>query len=175
MKRDQLDHAIDQVAARLTHVDEDDTLAARISSSLPERRGGLTWLLAGWAPRLAMLVLAAFAVTVVLRTFDGRPADVLRTFDVRSTGVQLAVEVPEHRTYVEPTLNERRTIVERPSNDRRTIDVPDFDRSLAAVAAPRVLTIELLSPASLAAEDALAIAPLAIADLALTAESFPPR
>jgi len=51
----------------------------------------------------------------------------------------------------------------------------DFDRSLAAVAAPGDLAIELLSPESLPAEDALAIAPLAIADLALTAESFPPR
>jgi hypothetical protein len=51
----------------------------------------------------------------------------------------------------------------------------DFDRSLAAVATPGVLAIESLNPESLPAEVALAIAPLAIADLALTAESFPPR
>jgi hypothetical protein len=51
----------------------------------------------------------------------------------------------------------------------------DFDRSLAAIAAPGVLAVESLNPESLPVEDALAIAPLAIADLALTAESFPPR
>ena len=172
MKRDQLDHAIDQVAARLTHVDEDDTLAARISSSLPERRGGLTWLLAGWAPRLAMLALAAFAVTVVLRTFDDRSTEVLRSAVLSSPAMQPAA-VTEHRTDVEPAQIVRRTVVERSQNDRRTIQ--DFERSLAAVAAPDALILESLSPESLPAEDALAIAPLAIADLALTAESFPPR
>lgn len=172
MNRDQLDHAIDQVAARLTHVTDDEGLALRIIETLPERP---TWSLYWLMPRLAITAgIAAIAVTVVLQTFDDRSTEVLRSAVLSSPAVQPA-GVPEHRTDVEPTQIGRRTIVERPSNDRRTIDVPDFDRSLAAIAAPGVLVVESLSAESLPAEDALAIAPLAIADLALTAESFPPR
>jgi len=68
--RDRLDEAIDLVTARMTKVEEDTALAARIAVALPERRFGLTWIRAGWAPRLAMLALAALAITVVLRTFE---------------------------------------------------------------------------------------------------------
>jgi len=170
MKRDQLDHAIDQVAARLTHVTNDEGLALLIIETLPERP---TWSLYWLMPRLAITAgIAAIAITVVLRTFDDRSTEVLRSAVLSSPAVQPA-RVPEHRTDVEPTQILRRTIVERSQNDRRTIQ--DFERSLAAVAAPDALILELLSPASLPAEDALAIAPLAIVDLALTAESFPPR
>lgn len=170
MKRDQLDHAIDQVAARLTHVTDDEGLALRIIETLPERP---TWSLYWLMPRLAITAgIAGIAVTVVLRTLDGRSTEVLRSAVLSSPAMQPAA-VTEHRTDVEPAQIVRRTVVERSQNDRRTIE--DFERSLAAVAAPDALILESLSPESLPAEDALAIAPLAIADLALTAESFPPR
>ena len=51
----------------------------------------------------------------------------------------------------------------------------DFEFSLAAIAAPAALGVGSLSPAELPAEDALVIAPLAIADLALSAETISPR
>ena len=70
MKREYLDEAIDQVAKRMTHVAEDDSLAARIANALPERSAwSVRWLM----PRLAITAgLAALAIAVVLRTFDGR-------------------------------------------------------------------------------------------------------
>jgi hypothetical protein len=175
MKRDQLDHAIDHVAARLTHVTDDEGLALRIATALPDRSG---WTPFMWVSRFAMGALATVAIAttyVVLQPFDERSTPVLRSAVLSSPTVELAARatVAEHRTDVEPAQIVRRTVVERSQNDRRTIE--DFDRSLAAVAAPDALILESLSPEDLPAEDALAIAPLAIADLALTAESFPPR
>ena len=182
MTRDQLDDAIDAVAARLTHVDDNDGLSTRILESLPDRsRWNLHWLM----PRLVMTTAVGMAVAlVVLRTFDGRSTDVLRTFDERSTDVlrsavlslptvELATAAPEHRTIVELPLIVRRTTVERSSNDRRT--TADFDRSLAAIASPLPLALGAVEPSDLPGQTPLIVAPLAIADLPLTAENNVPR
>ena len=170
MKHDHLDDAIDAVAARLTKVSDDDGLSARILAALPDR-APIYW----WAPRLAITsVLAIGALLVVLRPFSERSTDVLRTGVISSAAVELAAAVPEHRTTVEAALIVRRTIVEPPQNDRGT-DVVDFDRSLPAIVAMNTLQLDSLTPSALPEDAPLTLAPLAIADLPLTAESISPR
>jgi hypothetical protein len=171
MKRDHLDDAIDSVAARMTRVEENDALAIRISSSLPDRRVGLGWIFAGWAPRLAVLALGALAITVVLRTFDDGSTGVLRTESASVPFVEFRAAV--ERPAVEPEPIVRRTPVEPSSNDRRTTE--DFDRSLEALVAPAALALGTLAPSDLPVQGSLVLEPLAIADLPLTAEIISPR
>ena len=173
-KVDHLDDAIDQVAARLTQVDDDPALAARIVAALPQRAGWLAW---HWLlPRLAITTALAGAVTlIVLRPFNDGSTGVLRTENARTSIVEMPRTVtPETpgTPIVEPLLTVRRTIVEPSSNVGRTED--DHAFSLAALASPEALGLLSLTTEDLPAEDALAIAPLAIADLPLTAE-FSPR
>ncbi len=172
MKRDPLDQAIDHVAARLTHVTEDEGLALRIIETLPERP---TWTWHWLMPRFAITAGIAMATAlVVLRPFSDRSTTALRSAVFSSPGMQPAA-VPEHRTHVEPTLNNRRTTVEPSSNDRRTIDVPDFERSLPSLGAVAVLELDSLAPDSLPASEGLVLESLVIADLPLTAEPISPR
>lgn len=170
----RLDDAIDRVAARITSVEEDDALAARIASSLPERsQWSLHWLM----PRLAIAAALAIGMTlVVLQTFDEGSPTVLRS---ENTGSRIV----EPRSIVEPPSNDRRTSVERPLRVRRTTVEPssndprtegDHEYSLAAIAAPEALGVGSLARDALPADDGLAIAPLVIADLPLTAD-FSPR
>lgn len=167
-----LDTAIDAVAKRLTHVEHDPHLPVRIASSLPERS---SWFLHSWIPRLALTAALAIAATlVVLRPFDGRSTDVLRTAVVSSPIIEFAASAPENRTTVE-RLNDRRTAVERPENELRTIETPDFERSLPSLSAVASLDFDSVAPVSLPEDAPLTLAPLAIADLPLTAESISPR
>ena len=173
---DRLDEAIELVSARMTAVEADAGLAARIANALPGRRVGLTWILAGWAPRLAVLAIAAVAITVFLRMFYERSTEVLRTEG--ATMAPTIVEPPSNdlRTIVEPPLIVRSRFVEPSSNLRRTtVEVrPDHEFSLPAMAAPEEIAVSSLSAGDLPADEALVIAPLEIAELPLTAE-FPPR
>ena len=171
MTRDRLDDAIDQVSARLTQVERDDELAARIVARLPQRAGLLGWLLAGWAPRLAMAVLAAVAIAVVVRPFDTRSTDFLRA-------EHPTVPIVELRASVEPEPN--RTLPLEPLEPLEPVEpsaVPaatDHAFALAPVAAVAALEVGSLLPASLPEDSPLTLAPLAIADLPLSAD-FPPR
>lgn len=163
----RLDDAIDQVAARMTAVKEDDGLALRIASSLPARSGwSLHWLM----PRLAVGALAAFTLAAVLMPFDDRSTDVPRT-DGGMANLPI-VEVPsdKHRTVVEPSSTVRRTTVERPSNERGTTVDADHAFSLAAIEPPDALSLSPLTPSELAPEALVALEPLVIAHLPLTAE-----
>jgi hypothetical protein len=172
-ERHRLDDAIDAIAARLTHVDDDPAMVSQIVNALPERATWFGWLFHSWAPRLAVGVLAVGASFIVLRTSDERSTDVLRAEATSAPMVEL-------RAAVEPTVVERplavhRAIVERPQNDRGTIDAPDFDRSLPAMSAVAALELDSLAPRSLPEDAPLTLAPLAIADLPLTAEPISPR
>ena len=91
--RDRLDEAIDMIAARMTNVENDAALAARIASALPERAD---WFPRVWIARLATGALATLAVIVVLRPFYEGSTDVLRTEVTRAplTIVEPAVERP---------------------------------------------------------------------------------
>ena len=173
MRRDQLDEAIDTVAARLTQVAEDEGLGQRIISELPERTTWLVWVSASWALRLAVIALATSALAVVLRTFYDGSTDVLRTES--ATAPVAIVELPsnDRRTIVEPPLIVRRTTVEPSLNVRRT--EADFEFSLPAIEAVAALGVDALTPASLAVDGPLTVESLEIADLPLTSESFAPR
>ena len=175
MRRDQLDEAIDTVAARLTQVAEDEGLGQRIVSELPERTTWLGWVSASWALRLAVGVIAIGTTLVVLRTFSDGSTTVLRTESASVPSERTVVEPPsnERRTFVEPPLIVRRTIVEPPLNVRRTEG--DHEFSLPAIAAAAALDIDALAPANLAGYAPLNVEPLEIADLPLTFESFSPR
>jgi len=164
---DRLDEAIDQVAKRLTRVEDNAALATQIISALPEHS---RWF--GWKPRFALATVAlAATIGVVLRPFDDRSSGVLRTGSGGAPFVQFRAAV--ERTTVEPELIVRRTSVERPSNDRRTS--ADHERSLVALAPPAALSLKAVAPSELPGQGALAVEPLAIADLPLTAETISPR
>ena len=64
MNQERLDQAIDRVAKRLTHVDEDAQFASRIVAALPERFTWFGWLTHSWAPRLAMMAIVAVSAVL---------------------------------------------------------------------------------------------------------------
>jgi len=167
MSRDRLDDAIDAVAARMTASVADDGLAERILSSLPERQA---WFGQWPLSRLAVTSALAGAIAlVVLRSFDAVP--VLPT----DNGGPPTVELARAITADAPGT----PIAERPQSPGQpvvavTLAPVDHERSLVAIAPLEALGVESIAPDEVPAEDALAIAPLAIADLPLTAE-FPPR
>ena len=172
--RDRLDDAIDTTAARMTAVADDDSLALRIVSSLPERSAwSLHWLM----PRLAITAALAMATAfVVLRSFDDRSATVLRTEKAGGPIVELVA--PAERTVVAPPLVVRGTIAEPRSNARRTAvdaDRPDHAFSLPAITAATALHIDALTPANLPEDAPLTVESLEIADLPLTADFISPR
>ena len=169
MKRDHLDDAIDHVATLLVRVEDNDGLSTRILASLPDRS---PWAPHWWMPRLAITAALGIGVALgVLRTFDDGSTGVLRTENASAPVVEFHAAV--ERTPAELELIVRRTIVERPQNDRRT--TADHERSLVAIAPPAVLSLKSVSPSELPGQGALAVEPLAIADLPLTAEAISPR
>jgi len=169
--RDRPDEAIDIVAARMTNVEKDAALAARIANALPERSN---WFPRVWMTRLALGALATLAVVVVLRPFDGGSTKVLRTEGANAALAILEFPSNDRRTLVEPSVIVRRTTVEPSSNDRRTISEGDHEFSLAPIDAPGALSLTALTPSQLALEPALMLAPLEIADLSLSSD-FSPR
>jgi hypothetical protein len=178
-KVDRIDEAIDSVAARMTHVTEDAALASRIAEALPERSG---WSLGWLMPRLAIMAAIAIGTSlVVLRMLDDGSTSVPRVEQPSAPTVARSsiAERPsiDRRATVAPPAVVRRTIPEVSSSDRTptTIDVPDFDRSLRALDAASVLTLESLAPVTLPEDAPLTLSPLAIADLPLTAEVISPR
>ena len=73
----RLDAAIDQVAARMVQVREDEDLALRIAAALPERSSRFSWLI----PQFA--AIAAFAIAaVVWTTRDTATPSLLPSSDV---------------------------------------------------------------------------------------------
>jgi hypothetical protein len=174
MKRDHLDEAIDQVAARLTRVDENDALAAQIISALPERLSWFGWLSHSWAPRLAMIaiVVAAGIVWGNRREVSTPIALPLASTQPVTTPIALVASVREaapNRTMPLERLERLEPL--EPLQPARS----DFDRSLPAIAAMSPLELESLAPVSLPEDAPLTLAPLTIADLPLAAETISPR
>lgn len=173
--QDRLDDAIDVIAARMTHVPEDDGLALRIANSLPQRS---EWLPLCRVARFALGALATIAVIVVLRTFDDCSTTVvLQTESAPAPTPIVEPATNNRRDPVEPSFAVRRTIVEPSLNVRRTTsdaERPDHERSLAAIPSPGELAIGSLSPGDLPAEVALTIPALEIAHLPLSSD-FSPR
>lgn len=177
MKRDQLDEAINVIAARMTNVEEDAALAARIANALPERS---RWLPYGWLPRFAVGALATIAIIVVLRPFDegspvvGPAKAGHHTASVTPAEAGIAVvapaEVGQRRVGVESAF--RRT--KGPQGMAVAVESPDHERSLEALDAPKALALSSLAPLDLASEEPLEVESLAIAALPLSSD-FSPR
>ena len=149
-----LDDAIDQVAKRMTHVEDAATLSARIAGSLPDRRRRSWWIL---APALAAIGIAI----IVLRTFDGGSTAVLRTEKTMRPLVASSALVATARiSYGEPRLNLRRPSVEPPAR-------ADHERSLPALSELQALAVAGLPPTKPIGDDPLALAPLSIEPLSL--------
>jgi hypothetical protein len=173
-KADQLDAAIDRVAARMTAVREDDLMTARIVSTLPDRSPFGAWLMGAWAPRLAALALVVIGVALWDRNgIEGPelpgPATAVRP----SLDPALVAFAPVVRPVVPvlPSAFARVTTSELRRDHAE--DGVDFDRSLPALGAMSELSLGSLTPRELPAHDALGLAPIEISELALTIESFP--
>ncbi len=165
----RLDDAIDHVAARLTQVDDDPMLASRIVNALPDRVNWLGWLFHSWPPRLAVLaiIVSAGMLWNKTRVTPTEPA----LLQVTATAPVVATV----RASIEPKLSRTKPPELLEPLEQMALPKVDFDRSLAAIAAPAALGVGSLSPGDLPAGDTLTIAPLEIADLPLTGESFAPR
>jgi hypothetical protein len=190
---DHLDAAIDHVAARMVSVPDDADLALRIVSALPERTSRLRWLI----PQLA--AIGAIVIAAILWTTRNNTAPT--TAALPSSEVAPLVELAGSVIAREPGTAWRTLPLESASARidsrelRRDLAVAasgrvggrlelvelvepldgDFDRSLPPIAAVTALVISDMDPGALPGSPALVLAPIAITELPLTAESFSPR
>ena len=167
-ERDHRDDAIDHVAKRMTHVDDDEQFTARIVASLPERSNWFGWLTHSWAPGLAMIAIVVGAVALwnVRHTTEVAPAS------QPIAGVQLMQPQAQFAAAIEPApLEPVRTKPLEPWNPGT---VEPFV-GLPSIAAPNALAMNDVAPKALPSEDALSLPSLVIADLPLTGESFSER
>ena len=165
--RVDLDDAIDRVAKRLTHVEDDAVFASRVIASLPERATWFGWLTHSWAPRLAMIAIVAVAAML----WNGRRTTELPAVEIAANAPP-SVPLPGA---VEPVVPVRTKPVERVELVEPLEPRSDFDRSLPAVASPVAIDVASLTTGGLPAEDSLSLPSLVVADLPLTAETFPQR
>lgn len=183
--KDPIDTAIDQVAARMVQVREDEDLALRIASALPERSSRFGWLV----PQFA--AIAAFAIAAVVWSLRGPATPSL----LPSSDVVAVMAVPNTVAAVEPGTAVRalplesafaRHVVSELRRDRLLgplellepfvrVDGVDHERSLAPIETMSALVMRDMDPDALPGSPALVLAPIAITELPLTAESFSPR
>lgn len=164
--RDQLDDAIDSVAKRLTHVEDDAVFASRVIASLPERMTWLGWLTHSWAPRLAMIAVIVVAAMLWNRRTTESP-----------TGSQLLASIPTisaPSTFVASVMREPLAPVRtKPLERLEPLEHVEPFGGLPSVEAPKALALNNVAPEALVESGALNVPSLVIADLPLTAESFP--
>jgi hypothetical protein len=173
-KVDRLDTAIDQVSARMVQVRDDEDLALRIASALPERHTWLGWLSHSWAPRLAMIAMVVAAGLVWGNHGQIENAPIEPPLASVQPTTALAPLVASVRD-AEPNRTMPLKHLE-PMEPMEPMEfVNDFERSLDAIAAPDALVLQSLAPPSLPEDAPLTLEPLVIADLPLTAETFSPR
>ena len=169
---DRLDTAIDQVASRMVAVPDDGEMTLRIVTALPERTSRLRWLI----PRLAAIGAIVIGAFVWMTRHAIAPAGgTLPSSNVaRVTSLANAVAANEPGTAARTILVERLEPLERLEPAVELANV-DHERALSPIEAVSALVVSDLAPPELPATPALELAPIAITDLPLTAESFPPR
>jgi hypothetical protein len=147
-------------------VREDEDLAMRIAIALPERSSRFGWLI----PQFA--VIAAFAIAAVVWTMRDPATPSL----LPSSDVVAVMAVPNPVVAREPGTAFRTLPLERlePLEPVEPLD-GDHERSLAPIAAMSALVMSDMDPDALPGSPALVLAPIAITELPLTAESFSPR
>jgi hypothetical protein len=164
--KDPIDTAIDQVSARMVQVREDEDLALRIAAALPARSTRFSWLI----PQFA--AIAAFAIAAVVWTMrDPAPTSLLPSSEVAAL-----VVVPSTVAAIAPGTGIR-TMPLEPLEHLELLEPLDGDheRSLPAIDALAALVVSDVTPDALPGSPALTLAPIEIADLPMTAESFSPR
>lgn len=167
--RVDLDDAIDRVAKRLTHVEDDAVFASRVIASLPERATWFGWLTQSWAPRLAMI--AVIVVAAVLwnnrRTTESPMAsEPLASVATVSQPTMLVASATRER--LEPVRTKRLERLE-------PVEPLEPFNGLPSVEAPKALALNDVAPEALVDARVLSVPSLVIADLPLTAETFPQR
>lgn len=170
--RDMLDEAIDRVAQRLTHVDDDAQFASRVIASLPERSTWFGWLTHSWVAGLAMIAIIVAASLLWSRRHTAAvPTDPQLLVSIATVLQPSAFVSPVSRARVAPvsthTLGRRKALPP-------LAPLEPFV-GLPPVEAPRALAISDVAPDALPDARMLRVPSLVIADLPLTAESFPQR
>jgi hypothetical protein len=162
-----LEQAIDAVAKRLTRVNDDPQFASRIVASLPERTTWFGWLTHSWAPRLAVLAIAAVASMVLI---NRQPRSVTPAL-LPSTSIAVVSSVlPALTPQAVENAVPNRTIPMELLEPLEPLEPAkaDHERSLPA------LDVEALPPMNLPVEASIDLDPLTIVDLPLAGE-FPER
>lgn len=180
---DRLDTAIDQVTARMVQVRDDEELALRIASALPDRSSRFSWLM----PQFAAIAAFAIAAGVWMLRDSSTPllsplpsSDVVAVIGVPNTvvavepGTALRTQSASAR-HISGELRRDRLLEPLEPMEPLGVDGPDFDRSLPAIEAMSAMVMSDVGPGELPASPALVLALIEIADLPMTAELFPPR
>ena len=144
-----LDQAIDRVAKRLTHVDEDAQFTARVIAALPERSSWFGWLTQSWAPRLAMMAIVAGSLLFwnARHATEVTPSAQPLASVVNSNWPQLVAAIAH-----EPLAPGRTMPVEREEPVALLEPHPDHERALSPVDSPANVEIASISPGALPAE-----------------------
>lgn len=168
---DQLDAAIDHVAARMVAVPDDPDMLLRIASTLPPRSSHLGWLIPQVAA-LSVIVVAAvwWSMGEQLTAPAVLPSTVIAGFSV-PPGVSARGPEREPEPEPEPEPRTSRTKLSEPPAPSEPPEPlrSDFDRALPA------LELSVIGPAPLAIAESLTLAPLEIGELPLTAEAVVPN
>lgn len=169
---DTLDAAIDRTAARMVAVPEDPEMVTRIVSVLPDRSSRLAWLVPQFAA-LSAIVVAAVLWSTRERPEAPAPLPAVEIAGMTSLpGVITAQDPGTHREPgTEPSEPFEPSEPSEPSEPLKS----DFERSLPALEIVGSLMVSDVTPSALPASPALELAPIGVADLPLTAESFPPK
>ena len=165
--RDQLDDAIDHVAKRLTHVDDDAQFSARVIAALPERVTWFGWLTHSWAPRLAMMAIIAgtFVFWSARHSNEVAPA-------AQPLASVANPNWPQLTRSVEP---ERLELVSRmPLEPVEPLEPMEPYQGLPSIDAPKAIAVNEVGPVALPDGGSLSLPSLTLTELPLTAE-FPER
>lgn len=172
-QHDQLDAAIDHVAARMVAVRDDPDMLLRIASALPPRSSRLGWLIPQFAA-LSVIVVAAvwWSMGERLTAPAVLPSTVIAGFSVPpGVSARGPEREPEREPEPEPEPRTSRTKLSEPPAPSEPPEPlrSDFDRALPA------LELSVIGPAPLAIAESLTLAPLEIGELPLTAEAVVPN
>ena len=164
--RDFVDEAIDHVAKRLTHVEEDAQFASRIVAALPERVTWFGWLTQSWAPRLAMMAIVASGAVL----WSGRQS----TTEVSPAAAPLASVTNSNWPQLVASINPAPGTPGTPGTlETKPLEPVEPLEPLEPFDGLPSLALADVAPEALPVEGSLAVPSIVIADLPLTAESFP--
>ena len=164
-KVDRLDTAIDHVASLMVAVPDGGEMTLRIGSALPERTSRLRWLI----PQFAAIGVTVI-VALVWTTRNESTSEIAMLPSSAGTsmiGLASPVAANEPGTPLRTMPLERLELLERLEPLEG-----DHERALLPIEAVAALVVPSMSPIEIPATELLTIAPIAVSDLPMTAESF---